>query len=186
MARQDTDYLIINEFCKLYKTKPIEKITVKELVHKCQINRTTFYKHFYDIYDVRDRLEQPFIDNFEDAIRQNLQMKRDDLVANLTLCFPKALDKNKAYLNVLIAHNPNAIHTINRLFHELIPFYREILHVEKSKEADTVLKFYTAGFCSFFVDWSDSDQNLSTTELTNLLADFLSKGLLSVLDEYIH
>lgn len=186
MSRQDTDRLIINEFCKLYQTKPIGKITVKELVHNCHINRTTFYKHFYDVYDVRDQLEEEFIQNFKNAISENLHMKSDDLVANLTECFPQALDKNKSYLNVLIAHNPNAPHTINHLFHELVPFYREILHVEKSKEADSVLTFYTAGFCSFFMNWNNDDQDLSTSEMTDLLARILSQGLLSVLKEYIH
>lgn len=186
MSRLETDHLIVDEFCKLYQAKLISKITVRELVNNCHINRSTFYKHFYDVYDIRDQLEQKFIQNFKNAILQNLHMKRNNLVANLTQCFPKALEKNQTYLKVLIAHNPNAPHTINRLFQELVPFYRKILHVEKSKEADAVLTFYTAGFCSFFMNWNNNDQDLSIAEMTNLLAKLLSQGLLSVLEEYIH
>ena len=34
------------------KHKPFEKITVSELIEKCEINRKTFYYHFNDIYDL--------------------------------------------------------------------------------------------------------------------------------------
>lgn len=34
------------------QSRPLEKITVKELVETCQINRQTFYYHFQDIFDL--------------------------------------------------------------------------------------------------------------------------------------
>lgn len=35
---------------KLMVNKPISKITVRELVAECGINRNSFYYHFEDIY----------------------------------------------------------------------------------------------------------------------------------------
>lgn len=37
---------------KLMETKPLNKITVKDLITECNVNRKTFYYHFTDIYDL--------------------------------------------------------------------------------------------------------------------------------------
>lgn len=37
---------------KLLATKPVDKITVKDLVEECGVNRQTFYYHFDDVYDL--------------------------------------------------------------------------------------------------------------------------------------
>lgn len=48
---------IINTFLELRSKKPIEKITVKELCDKAEINKSTFYTYFKDIYDLSEHLE---------------------------------------------------------------------------------------------------------------------------------
>ena len=37
---------------KMMEVKPIDKITVKDLVELCSVNRQTFYYHFDDVYDL--------------------------------------------------------------------------------------------------------------------------------------
>ena len=41
-----------NALKKMLSVKPIDKITVKDLVEECGVNRQTFYYHFQDIYDL--------------------------------------------------------------------------------------------------------------------------------------
>ena len=41
--------------CQLLETKTLEKITVKDIVARCGVNRQTFYYHFQDIYDLLDK-----------------------------------------------------------------------------------------------------------------------------------
>ncbi|EKC69722.1 TetR family HTH transcriptional regulator [human gut metagenome] len=38
--------------------KPLEKITVKELCESARINKSTFYAHYKDIYDLSDAMEE--------------------------------------------------------------------------------------------------------------------------------
>ena len=45
-----TDKAIKAAFMKLLEEQPFEKITVKDIVEECGINRNTFYYHFQDIY----------------------------------------------------------------------------------------------------------------------------------------
>ncbi|MCM1123855.1 MAG: TetR/AcrR family transcriptional regulator [Eubacterium sp.] len=49
---------IINAFLELRAKKEIEKITVKELCEKAMINKSTFYSHYTDIYDLSEYLEE--------------------------------------------------------------------------------------------------------------------------------
>ena len=49
---QKTRNNIHQVFFKLLKEKPISRITVSEICQQCQINRSTFYKHYADPYDL--------------------------------------------------------------------------------------------------------------------------------------
>ena len=58
---QKTRSSIINAFIQLRSQKPIEKITVTELSNLAMINKATFYKHYKDIYDLSESLENELI-----------------------------------------------------------------------------------------------------------------------------
>lgn len=52
-----TRMIIRHTFLELLKEKPLAKITVKEICETAEINRTTFYKHYRDPYDLLEQLE---------------------------------------------------------------------------------------------------------------------------------
>ena len=47
---QETKTIIADRFKQLLSQKPLSKITIRELISDCAINRKTFYYHFEDIY----------------------------------------------------------------------------------------------------------------------------------------
>jgi len=47
-----TKNLLADSLKNLMLTKPLNKITVQEIVDGCTLNRRTFYYHFQDIYDL--------------------------------------------------------------------------------------------------------------------------------------
>ena len=56
-----TRNLIINAFLQVRTQKTLEKITVKEIADLARINKSTFYAHFKDIYDLSDTLENELV-----------------------------------------------------------------------------------------------------------------------------
>ena len=58
---QKTRKAIYNVFIDLLSQKELHKITVQEISDTADINRTTFYKHFLDVYDLYDKLEQDIL-----------------------------------------------------------------------------------------------------------------------------
>lgn len=52
---------LIDSFWKIYQTKSIERISVREITDMAGYNRGTFYLYFRDIYDVLDSVESDVI-----------------------------------------------------------------------------------------------------------------------------
>lgn len=50
----DMKRLIASKFAEMTQFKPIDKITVKDLVEQCGISRQAFYYHFQDILEVME------------------------------------------------------------------------------------------------------------------------------------
>lgn len=65
---QKTRRSITNAFLELRAKKPLEKITVRELCERAEINKSTFYAHFHDVYDLSDQLENKIIQNILHAL----------------------------------------------------------------------------------------------------------------------
>ena len=78
---------IRSAFLELAKEKPIEKITVKELAERAEINKATFYSHYETIYALIDELEQ----------------EATDLVVNHMRNVKSLLEDPRAYVKELAA-----------------------------------------------------------------------------------
>ncbi|MCQ2480600.1 MAG: TetR/AcrR family transcriptional regulator [Clostridia bacterium] len=47
---------IFKAFIEILKTKPFDKITVRDIVEECDINRNTFYYYYSDIYELLEEI----------------------------------------------------------------------------------------------------------------------------------
>ena len=54
--------LIRQAFTELLKEKEFEKITVTDIVKRADINRSTFYAHYPDVFGVIDEIQQEILD----------------------------------------------------------------------------------------------------------------------------
>ena len=55
---------LIDAFWKLYQTKPIERISVREITDIAGYNRGTFYLYFKDVHDVLEQIEDVYNKGF--------------------------------------------------------------------------------------------------------------------------
>ena len=51
-----TKKAIIESFLRIAAKKPLDKITVRDIVDDCGVNRNTFYYYFQDIYAVLEEI----------------------------------------------------------------------------------------------------------------------------------
>lgn len=57
---------LIDAFWKLYQTKPIERISVREITDIAGYNRGTFYLYFKDVHDVLEQIEDDILEIIEE------------------------------------------------------------------------------------------------------------------------
>lgn len=67
---QDTEKRMEFAMLELLKTTDFDKITVKKLCEKAEVNRSTFYAHFIDIYDLMDKMEVELRKEMLDSYKQ--------------------------------------------------------------------------------------------------------------------
>jgi len=63
-----TKRVVCDTFINLLRTKPIEKITVKEICDISEINRATFYKYYDNPYDLLEKIETETMDFLQGRI----------------------------------------------------------------------------------------------------------------------
>jgi AcrR family transcriptional regulator len=56
-----TKKAIQDVFCELMKEKSLNEITVKELCALADINKSTFYLHYHDIYDLANKIQESLV-----------------------------------------------------------------------------------------------------------------------------
>ncbi len=97
---------IINAFLNLRSRKPLEKITVKELAEKANINKATFYLHYHDIYELSEYLEKQVIElslqsiEHPDTLFQNNKL----FIKELTM----SISANEQLIRILFEGNRNS------------------------------------------------------------------------------
>ena len=134
------------------QTKPLDKITVKELVETCRINRQTFYYHFQDIYDLLGWIYQT---EAIDSIRY--KKSYDTWQQGLLAIFTYVRDNQELCINT---YRSLARDHLERFLDEVL---NDLLgHVVDEIAADTaaageqkqfITRFYSYAFAGVLLDW---------------------------------
>ena len=90
-----------NGLAKLMKTKSINEITVKELVDEVDINRSTFYLHYTDIYNLLEDIENRLMDEILRVIDSHKNVTDGALLSIFTDIFT-IIDANRDICSALI------------------------------------------------------------------------------------
>lgn len=78
---EKTEKAIKNAFLELRSKRAVEKITIKELCGLAQINKSTFYSHYDDIYDLSEKLQMETVMDILDTIANDPGFTVKDAVA---------------------------------------------------------------------------------------------------------
>lgn len=110
-----TRMVLQDSLIELMKEKPIAKITIKELCEKADINRTTFYAHYTDQYDLLQKIGEETLSWLkETAVALMNDLEEDEMLRLLEGIF-EYLAQNSNHLQVLMSEQGD-IDFQNRLF----------------------------------------------------------------------
>lgn len=134
------------------QTKPLNKITVKELVEMCQINRQTFYYHFQDIYDLLGWIYQTeAIDSIRykksyDTWQQGLLQIFEYIQENKELCINTYRSLARDHLERFLDE------VLNDLLGNVVEEIATDISVTQ-KQKEFITRFYSYAFAGTLLDW---------------------------------
>lgn len=111
---------IRNAFIELRIKKELRKITVKELCEKANINKSTFYSHYEDIFDLSDQIESNVVKQIIDSInyKQSIILNASKFTSELFY----AMKSQKELIDVVFSgtQHPNLIYKISTMLKDII------------------------------------------------------------------
>jgi AcrR family transcriptional regulator len=159
---------LVKGLTKLMKTKSIKDITVRELAEEVDINRSTFYLHYKDIYDMVEKIENELTTEFLNTLDE-LSKKR--VTKNTLIDFLEdtytTIYSNADICSVLLSKNGDiAFHKkIRDIIYEKIHAIIQNLMPDNSTENEIVIAtcYFISGIMGVIEVWLQ-DINLITPE----------------------
>ncbi|MBR5320025.1 MAG: TetR/AcrR family transcriptional regulator [Peptococcaceae bacterium] len=104
-----TKAALVDAFWQLYTTKPIEKISVKDITDLTGVYRSTLYYYFADIYAILEYIEENILQDWEALIaetfsRHQKTLLSGNIVALASLAVP-FYEKHGEHIAVLLSHS---------------------------------------------------------------------------------
>lgn len=156
-------------FWGLYRDRPIEKITVREITERAGYNRATFYLYFRDVYDLFDQLEHEVLDQVRTLVDKRLLMG-DTLDFSHHMGFIVGLAQRfNAYMPRLIAGDPSFGERLKAIIAPLLD--RFIIPEEglTDEEQDVLREFYLSGLLGAISRWMASSGEMPIERLIELV-----------------
>lgn len=99
-----TKKAIYAAFISLLNQKELHKITVQDISDLADINRTTFYKHYLDVYDLYDKFEQDMLIEWGMLVLQMQELRSKEFFTKLI----DYVEKNSDVFKVVFGSNAPA------------------------------------------------------------------------------
>ncbi len=155
-------------------------ITVKEICQKAAVNRSTFYLHYENIYDLLketlDNLYKDFFSRYDETIKMDrLSNKTND---ELYLITPKYLEpylsfvnENKKIFKLLYFKNEvfNGQNMYNEWFNKIFKPILVKFNVYDEEEQEYIMMFHLQGIMGLLMEWLKNDCSMSIDNLINVI-----------------
>ena len=101
-----TKMLIRRAFTDLLRQKPLQSISVRELCSKAGINRSTFYAHYSDVYDLLNQIEEEMLAELRVALEPLLRPEAGNpTLAQITNRIFLCLGQNADFCTAILGGN---------------------------------------------------------------------------------
>ena len=176
IQKPSTKALLAASLKELAKSKPADKITIKEITRNCGMTSPTFYNHFHDKYGLMAWIYNEKVEEAMEHLGETISF--EDVVYKW---IESALEDEEFYLNLLKnAVGQNAFrYTTNDHAIRLVSDWIRKRHnmPELPHEIQFYLRFYMRALSETVNDWFLGKCSYSPRELARLLVEAMPDKL---------
>lgn len=159
----------------LTQKKSIKEITVKELVEEVDINRSTFYLHYTDIYTMVSELENELLAQFRQAINLYPPTNSEDEMCRFFEHIYNILADNREICIALVSENGDIsfIRQVENFVADRIKKIFESGMVKNIYDTKYVFDFCISGGMGLFKHWLSDENALEPAHMARLTTDMV-------------
>ncbi len=189
MKKQDGKYfytakLMNQALLNLLEKKDIEYITVTEITKKAGVNRSTFYLHYDNVYELFEETIENINNEFINSFSINSPLKLDNqtdaffITDEFLLPYLKFCKENKRVLK--LAHQKPHLFKNKKTYQKMydaifLPAISKFLIDENKKIY--YLEFYTNGVVGIINKWLDLDCKTEIEEIIKTIKDCINYSI---------
>ena len=169
-----TKKVLFKALLNLMKTKNFEKIKISDICEESLINRSTFYAHYEDKYELLiglfEEQKLALLKELED--NENMSFSKEYLMELLSILIDH-IEENKELYSAILSNNRNGIlidfliDVIERDVSERLKISNEIK--DSTLPLDIIVKFYTGGLINIGVAWITRTEKYNKKELLSYI-----------------
>lgn len=176
-----TKMLLQNALVDLMLEKAVGKISVKELTQKADVNRSTFYLHYLDIYDMLEQMENEFVETIQGFFHDFFTPLPTSMPLTLFVNISEWLEQDKEYYVKLLRGSASGYifeELESRIRDEFLTLLYLIFLDEESLDLRTRVNFTVSGTVGVLRMWVMEGGNISLVELSETIDDILNNGMI--------
>lgn len=176
-----TKMLLQNALVDLMLEKAVGKISVKELTQKADVNRSTFYLHYLDIYDMLEQMENEFVETIQSFFHDFFTPLPTSMPLTLFVNISEWLEQDKEYYVKLLRGSASGYifeELESRIRDEFLTLLYLIFLDEESLDLRTRVNFTVSGTVGVLRMWVMEGGNISLVELSETIDDILNNGMI--------
>ncbi len=167
----ETKERIRDAFFELYNTKKIEKISIKEITDKAQLNRGTFYVYYKDIYDLLEKAEDELAGELVVKIKEIItRIIRDESIDPFLPPLEFYQNYSK-FLRVLLGENgdPKFIYKMKAILKRTLRDLLKKENIPNVENMEYVMEYISSAQIGIISFWLKNDMTLPINELGNMI-----------------
>ena len=164
-----TKKILFDTLLKLMKQKNFDKIKISDICEEALINRSTFYAHYTDKYELLDDLVEDLKISLLNDLGDNNNTSPKDYIMKLLSILIDQKKKKKDIYGAILLNNRNGflvdflIDIIERESSNRLKNIKEIK--ESTLPLEIIIRFYSGGLINICLSWLTQKEKYTKEEL---------------------
>ncbi len=182
--KKSTEDILVDSFMDIAKSKPIEKITVKEITDRANVIRATFYNHFQDKYEILEWVIKDKLLGSVDVLIENGMIHEAIIVVGRNILHNKEFFKNAVKLTGQNSFEMIVEKCISDTFLEFF-FKNPNGHNARNPwiTPERIAGYFAHSLTYIFIMWIKADMAVSPEDMAEIYAYIEDKSLLETVRE---
>ena len=176
--------MIRESLYELMKEKPLNKISVTEICQRADVNRSTFYSYYTDIYDLHQKITKEFfrlqknvIKHIKDSIKNKNALKEftyDDF-HSIVYYYLNTVAENTELYKFIFNHNANnSVHAVfgKATYQTIKDVLHPLIEEKRAEDLKQAFTFVAGGTTAILMQWVEHDCDIPIDILSQRIASY--------------